>query len=267
MTINIKGSPAGTINISGTGGQVKMFTVPVIPFDPMSLGGLKAWYKADGIVGVGNGGGVSTWVDSSGNGQDLSTGYGYPDPLYSTGDALLGGKPSVNFTFGAGCGTMRRPSPTGLPLGNDARTVYFAGYTTNSNQGPYQEIFGYGGTFAAERIAVFIQSSNISMEFGNFSAATGAVSSNTAFITAYAYTGIDISSVPFYLDNVGYNTAQTNTLATVPTEIMMAGIPGASTYSDFGGAIAEALVYDTAHSDSDRVLVTNYLASKYGITI
>jgi hypothetical protein len=47
------------------------------------------------------------------------------------------------------------------------------------------------------------------------------------------------------------------------TDIYLGGVSG----FPFSGNMAEFIMYEGKHSDTDRVAVTAYLAAKYGITI
>src|SRR5439155_17313853 len=63
------------------------------PFSPAEIGGLKLWLKADALA-LNNNDPVSTWTDSSGNGNS-PTSSGTKRPTYKTN--VLNGKPVVRF--------------------------------------------------------------------------------------------------------------------------------------------------------------------------
>jgi sugar lactone lactonase YvrE len=66
------------------------------PWTPAALGNqLRAWYKADAITGVADGGAVASWPDSSGNGNTATQGTGANQPLYRANRA--NGLPGVEF--------------------------------------------------------------------------------------------------------------------------------------------------------------------------
>jgi hypothetical protein len=66
----------------------------VSAFSPAGVAGLKVWLKADAIVGLADTDPVSTWSDSSGQGND-GTASLTVRPLYRTG--IVNGKPVVRF--------------------------------------------------------------------------------------------------------------------------------------------------------------------------
>lgn len=62
--------------------------------NPSIVSGLKAWFKADSITGLADAASVTTWADSSGNSNDVTT--GNASPIYKTNQA--NGLPIVRFT-------------------------------------------------------------------------------------------------------------------------------------------------------------------------
>ena len=315
MTINIKGSPAGTINISGTGGQVKMFTVPV--FGPMSLGGLKAWYDASAITGLSDGSPVPLWNDSSGNGYTalLYMGYGGNDdsrlispdsdsPSWVQADANFNGKPSVHFK-GKGYGPYNTghkfSSKSGSYPASGGFTMYFVGRldpAAQDNSGERHLIAGvnapdsagYGTGYQYDTMPFFRYTPN---NPGWGGPSTSVVSGNGNTFAAYSETlagpgvtsilsyGIASAARPapgsppggdnfgdalMYINgsNSGITQTHNSTKVLLPiTDIYL----GCFEARPFAGNMAEFILYEGKHSDSDRALVTAYLAAKYGITI
>lgn len=62
---------------------------------PNDLSGLKLWFRANTIVGLGDGEAVQTWRDESGQGNDITQGTGAARPIYKTD--ILNGRPVVRF--------------------------------------------------------------------------------------------------------------------------------------------------------------------------
>ncbi len=73
-----------------------VLTAAVVPFSPTDLSGLEAWYKS-GVGVTLNGGDVSQWDDSSGNGRNLTQGTAANQPLYNATDAAWNGLASISF--------------------------------------------------------------------------------------------------------------------------------------------------------------------------
>src|SRR5262245_6977808 len=64
------------------------------PFSPAQVSGLKLWLKADALS-LSNAAAVTTWTDSSGNGNDATQSNGAKKPIYYTN--IWNGKPSIYF--------------------------------------------------------------------------------------------------------------------------------------------------------------------------
>src|SRR5687768_11145672 len=62
---------------------------------PSDIAGLKLWLKADAITGLADGDPVTTWADSSGEGNDFTQGTAGNKPIYKT--SILFGLPVVRF--------------------------------------------------------------------------------------------------------------------------------------------------------------------------
>ena len=64
-------------------------------FSPSDISGLKLWLKADAITGLSDGDPVTTWSDSSGQGNDATQSTAGQKPLYKT--AIQNSLPAVRF--------------------------------------------------------------------------------------------------------------------------------------------------------------------------
>lgn len=69
---------------------------PVIPPSP-PVAGYVAWWDASKITGVSDGATLSSWADSSGNGNNLTVGTGSPTYYKTTPAKIINGLPVVNF--------------------------------------------------------------------------------------------------------------------------------------------------------------------------
>ncbi len=262
MTINIKGSPAGNINISGTGGEVKMFTVQVPSFDPISLGGLKAWYNASALAGLANGDAITTWADGSGFGNTL-TSYG-AQISYLSADSLLNNMPVASF---AGNAFMDLPFASGntIPTG-DSFTLYTVGYSAEST-GCYAFM---GGPGAWQQMLGFMSYADTTLcNLNGTNAATKAISVNTPVILSYGYqSGTGSGDNLLYVNGSNAGVSQTGSAEVVNlNQGFRIGARYAYDVFPLTGHVAEVILYLGKHSDGDRSLVTAYLATKYGITI
>jgi hypothetical protein len=119
----------GTLNFAGAGPSQT----------PDQIAGLKLWLKADSLS-LSDGDPVSTWADSSGNGNDATQGTAGLRPLYKTN--IVGGKPVVRFD-----GTDDYLALTGLNLTDFTAFVVYQTSGNNvllGNAGTNFQIFGIG---------------------------------------------------------------------------------------------------------------------------
>lgn len=265
MTVITKGS-GGIIKLSGTGGNVRISLKSSGTFDPLSLGNLRAWYKADAL-GLSNGATVTSWIDNSGTGNNMSSYSG--TPIYNASDAQFGGMPSVSFD---GSSYLYKNNPISLPVDGASFSAYVVGY--GSGTAPHQ-MFGWGTNAGAVGVRVSFVSDvgYYVMEFCNMAAAGFGATMSTPVILSYSYTnGSNVGSFPLYIDNVAsplsaFNDGPLNIFGP-SIDITMGTMPGFLGYSNLtNGKLAEALIYDTVHTNTQRVQVTQYLAAKYSITI
>lgn len=276
MSISI--TSGGSLSIL-SGGSVRI-NASVVPFNPNSLPGLVSWYDASAISGVANGGPVNSWSDSSTSGYTLTkASSGAASPAYLAADALLGGQPSVQFVRGASSALSLRLALAGtsLPVINAPRTVYVAGYLSTPSAGGSQGCFGYG----VDTTVAKLQFSNngdtglFGVDFGYLKSGAGTLAANVGFVAAYPYS-VDISLSPLYLNGVAFSSVSANAIRTGTDggglfDIVMGSTvtysPSPEILANWGGALAETLIYDTAHDPATRVLIENYLAAKYSITL
>jgi len=230
-------------------------------FNPISLGGLKAWYKADALLGFNNNDPVTSWPDSSGLGFNASwlSGYG-PSPNYVASDSLLNNKPSVYLdgTAAFSCNAIS---------GMSSFTLYSVNW-----QSAYGEVVclqdGVGGRFG---FLPYLDG-NVYANAVYSSGARAPWYNSTPMILSYPYqVGTTIGANLFYYNGSNATVTQLGTGETlgVQTAIMLGGryFGGYNAELKMTGNIAEVLVFDSAHDDTTRGLVESYLATKYGITI
>lgn len=213
-------------------------------FSPTNLAGLKLWLKADSLV-LSNNDPVSTWSDSSGNGNDV-TGTGGQRPLYKTN--IQNGLPSVrfdgvdDFLNGGVIATYGTLFVVSNFTGTSPFDDYHAMVATNSRVGGTADAYMFGTQ----------SSTNIYTDNGT----------------------------PFTATSIYINKVQTVDFATLSTTKIFAGVdstPASKTSLQLGqdpiqlvnrywqGDVFEILVYDTALSDTNRNKVEDYLNSKWAL--
>jgi hypothetical protein len=269
MSVNIKRSitfdETRGINSRGNIGRIITRFVPsaASPFNPGSLPGLVAWYKADSITGLSDGDYVdSDWIDSSTSGNDL-TPTTTSIATWTASNPSFGNMPTVE--FGGGGDYFRNASPSNLPVGNAAVTIYVVGSWggTNSTLGP-RWLFGWGtsaGNWSAKA------GTNEGLSFNSLS--PRAISPGAPFVFSLTYNANDaLTKVATHLNGVTEeSTNQGNLLPDVQAgELHVASRPSRNN-EVWDGHIAEILVYDTTHDTSTRQSVETYLSQKYSIPL
>jgi len=230
---------------------------------PTELSGLKAWYAADSITGVSNGGSISTLSDLSGNGYTLSGG-----ATYVSSDVKFGNKPAI--AFSAGFHSLVRNSTTGFPSGNQPLAMYIVGYSTRNDVDP---LFGWGTNSYLQSVSIY-RAYYVAGGPGGYYVdftGTGAGGSYTspasvAYVFAYSYGGGSATSYPMYQNLVPHSTGNSVGALNIPASMTLAmgEKPDFGGYR-LGGSIAEAIVYNEYHNLQKITMVSSYLNSKYNI--
>ncbi|MFC2086962.1 Calx-beta domain-containing protein [Bacteroidota bacterium] len=219
---------------------------------PGGVGGnssLLLWLRADYITGIDSGDNVPTWVDTSGNNNDAIQSTGINQPSYHTN--IVNGKPVVRFddgddfyedVFVVPAQNMTIYTVFNLPAGTDGplwqtdqvnQSGFFPRYADNI------QYFDRGGAWLSK-----------ASEFNT----------STWYIASGLY---GTGSSQLFKDGTLNDSYAGNTITIDNFQI------GArlSNNNYYGGDIAEIIYYNYDLDDAKRILVDNYLAAKYGITI
>ncbi len=244
---------AGT-TIGGSGGP---------PDSPDKVAGLKLWLKADAITGLSDGGLVSAWSDSSGNGLNLSQS-GTAQPVYKAN--IINGKPAIRFD-GVDDQLIRNSVPLSSLVVPDAGTIFVL---------QKQPVSGSTVTFNIEpthgnRINLHLTYyDQFYFDFGQYDIGRISGPQPAGWNTGYHVTVCQRSGGSGNIWVDGQLMATTGTFAstlldTSPSATLRIGADSSGIF--FTGDIAELFVYNTALSVSDRQVMENYLGSKYNIPI
>ena len=209
----------------GTGDGYPGVSVP--PFAPTDIAGLTLWLKADSIVGLNDGDAVSTWSDSSGNGNDGTQAVGANRPTYQTNE--VNNLPAVQFVKVPGQ-WLDFPSITAIA----AWTVFLV---MKSSESALDWILTGGGD--------------------NHSIVQGATASKISYYNSPGEVVIgNISTAAYQVITCNAGSSLTG-----------AWRIGQSLASGFlwSGLMAEVIAYDSALSGADITSVQGYLTSKYGL--
>lgn len=242
------------------------------PFDPLSLSPAQ-WFDASDLTTITEGSGsVSQWSDKSGNGYHISQAVGTNQP--KTGTRTINGLNVLDFD-----GTddyLLRPSATPIIKNVGGATVYYVGRHDSSPTTERVAMTVTNGTNGLARISGTSGIVSGKAAFGGRtldgdsfqridSSSSVSTTSAQVYIGVYDYANTDLY---IYIDNVleGTNSSFQTATATSNTDALQTSV-GATRLGGlpFDGIIAEVLVYQTAHSATDRANVYGYLKSKWGL--
>lgn len=254
----------------------KQFRTPgavVAPaWSPTDIAGCELWLDAEQGITKDGSNYVSTWADMSGNGNDAAQGTGDYQPLWV--DATLNGKPVIRFD---GLNDyLTEFTQLGKPVNY---TIFMVGKIVN---------IGAAGTFCGS----IDDSVNLETSWGLIRSIYNGVPDGTldylfggGVAPHYSYgmtTTATLSSNVYALIAQKYTTTNdytdywVNSNSKAITKIEHSAhstngtgynfkIGGGAPWEQLNGDIAEIIIYNSALSDPNRVLVEDYLNTKYTI--
>src|SRR6185312_4578485 len=225
---------------------------------------LTTWFKADALTGLANGAPVSTWPDSSGNGDDATQSINSQKPTFITSG--LDGLPVVRFnSTNQTCLSFPRP------VSGDFTIICLFRSTQGLNSGT---LFYQGaGLVNGEAPGVVNDFGTCLFANGSICAGTGnpdaAVNSGSGYndgqphiftFTRKRATG----EIALYVDGAlaGTTTGGGQSL-TAPAQLVLGAQQTLINF--FSGDIAEVKIYDGALGDAGRIGDENYLRCKYAL--
>lgn len=224
-------------------------------FDPRSVAGLQFWVAASQITDLNDGDPVTTWQDRSGNARDLTQSTAAKKPTYQENEK--NGRAIVrNDTTDDG---MQNPAFQTFPAKRGSVFVVVKATETGAVQHLIGNYFEATGTLWQWQLnnsstAFYDGSTSQTLESGLSSAYYLLEIIRTGDTTLQYYRGGVLKTTLTIADN--QPTSQT---LKVGSNINGAGLEALS--ADY----AEILVYDSALSAGDRILVENYLNQKWGL--
>ena len=218
-------------------------------FSPTDVAGLTVWLKADAITGLSDADPVTTWVDSSGNGNDATQATASKKPIYKT--SIINGKPIVRFD-----GTDDYVRTGAFTATATAKTIFCV---FNSDV----DIWTYISDGQSHNRGCFLT------EPGKltYHAGGGQISRTTsAHVGAFVYATIVDNGASSSVNHNG-GTPTTGTVNSATYTAATVGTGGAEGTDEpfFNGDVAEWLLYDGALSAGDISSVEGYLADKYAL--
>jgi hypothetical protein len=231
--------------------------------DANGSGSLVLWLKANDLAQA-NGSVVTNWQDASGyNNHAVAVSGSAPSLATNT----YHGYPSVNFTA-ANNTYLRIPhSPSLTP---SAVTIFVVGkYTTGSvgwapfliKADNYSWLNGYGVTLDGSASQAFTYVSNFSTS-GAY--ATAAINTPAIFTSRFDNTNLDFFISEYWLGNTAYSGTINNSNNFLYLGISPDGA-GTGVQAPLNGDIAEVIIYNRALNGAEKLMVSNYLSSKYDL--
>lgn len=232
------------------------------PFSPADIAGLQLWLKADAITGLGDGDAITTWTDSSGNGNNATQSTSGKKPLYKTN--IQNGLPAVRFD--GSDDAMTGATITGLGTSSISLFVTANGGAIAANQERVLfGIRGYTDGFNFERSSwggrLELYNNNASIGSGDGLPNSGFSAKLLAVVKDYGV------RVTLFINGENKNTSTNATLCGTFTNGSY-DIGDATLRGDdrtYLGDIFEVILYNVALTDSQRQNIENYLNTKWAL--
>ncbi len=226
------------------------------------------WLEPENLTGLTDGQAIGTWTDNSGNSNDVATivdGADGGSPLYETNE--LNGQPIVRFG-GNSNDNVGRASLTNFPTSaittvtvlkttDGTGTTY--SYASSAGNNDFFQDQTQNGRFAIANSAT--TPSGVAFDDGQWNIYIHTWQSSGGSYVIYK-NGTNSSSGTFQSGA----TMTTGGTLTIGAEQDVTG-GGFDANQDYDGDIAEVMIYNTVLNDAQRVVVENYLASKFDLTI
>ncbi|GAB4301191.1 MAG: hypothetical protein Kow0068_24210 [Marinilabiliales bacterium] len=220
------------------------------------------WLKADALTGLNDNDGVSTWTDFSGNGNNLIQSNSSYQPTYQ--ESEINGKPVIRFDGGNDY-LIKNPF-TGFATGEI--TVVFVNKNMESNDG----LFSYASSAHNNDFLIF-NSSNVAVYRGSNVNSSLAINNNSfnTLLTRWNSSGgtvrINYNGSEISPSNLAAGTSITSggSLVIGQEQDNVGGgfDPGQAHTGDY----AEIIVYNYYLNNAQSIIIQNYLAAKYNISL
>lgn len=217
-------------------------------FNPRDIAGLQLWLDASQINGLNDGDPVSTWIDLSGNGNDVTQATASKKPTYQTSE--INGKPCLRFdgvddflinTLFIAAQPLTILCVSKLTVGKTYSRMFDGGASSRlliGQQGPNELLFYAGSTSPT-----YIRATPWPWSF---------------------YTGIfNGSGSQQFLNGTLLGTADPYNWGLIELRVGCGWWQGDNEF--WAGDIAELIIYNTTLSAGNLTLLHAYIAAKYGI--
>ena len=254
------GSPSGSFITGNTG--------------PGGVGddtNIELWLRADDLS-LANGANVTSWADASGNGLTaVSSGMAAEEPIFVT-NSVNTSLPSISFDGVDDFLNLGTPASLNPIPGTDSWTFFIVYNVANPlEQGTF---FAKGtSTGSTRQYQYTIDDASGTSRFTSFIGGSIQIGSITStggwFVSSHTNNTTNRDSWTNEGDNFANQTIGSGQVQTA--EVLIGARRGAGPTTGTGflleGSIAEIAMYDLEVTAAQRIIVTNYLAAKYDITL
>jgi hypothetical protein len=221
--------------------------VSVVPL-PLTIPGLKVWYKADAITTLYDGAEFGSWSDSSGNGNNATQGSSALRPLFKTG--IQNSLPGVLFDGS-----------------NDTMS-----FNAQSLTGDFDVFVVMRNTDAVSGSVVLTRAADsFNYAYLTPSSVRGGISGGSNLDNTYSIaTGSVTALLQLNRSGTNYTAGKNGTLNPTPTAAgsntqsfsILGGYPDAPSIS-MEGYVFEVLIYDGTITSDQRASIVSYLSLKW----
>lgn len=218
----------------------------------------KLWLKADAITGVSDAATFSSWIDASGNSVAVTASSWKNEPIFYNTTTSINNLPVVFFQYTVGGKEDFLTTTLSSSTNATVFSIFKHDYITNG-AGPIWQMNG-----AVNGSGFFPQKTD-----GNqylFYSDASSLSKATNHVSNIWYSSVvsfGSGYTKLWKDGVINDSINSNSISTGTFQI---GRERTGT-SSFNGYIAEIIYYNYALNDAERIIVENYLAAKYNLTV
>lgn len=239
---------------------------------PAGIGDINSnilWLKADDIS-LSDGASVASWADASGNGNDVVQTSGIKQPTYQATSNINSG-PAVRFTNSDG--DELHVADNSTLDGMSGLSIYIIA-NPSSFSGEAQGLISKRVAPANDECySLFIYSSNrlyfdMPGSSARISTSPYTFSAGSTALLSGVFDG-SILGLTSRINGDDQTLGGTVSNSAIPdnSSSLFIGQLGGNESTYFSGDIAEIILFDDALNDARQIIVENYLAAKYGITI
>ena len=245
--------------------------------ETLPVAGPVLWLKGDTITGIGNGGVITTWPDSSGNGRDFTQSVNNDRPLLNITSSKFNGHPTVQFVS-----SDKLHRPFDAALNTKDFTIFFVGQSSVDNDAHQLGYESRSSTPVARsgyNLYADTSGSENRWEFWvgedtSWSAARTPVGSIVNFgtqedmitMTCGGGDGVGSAATQVIRHDGEVEDTQTANFYKSTGGFSQVGVLNTSSFP-YIGHIAEIIQYDRVLSNAELEQVEAYLARKYNLAI